>query len=1023
MPNQLQMAGSQSKRQSRFVPIFTNRFFSGLWTQRNPLRDAATTRIVEKFYGGNGDSLIDGLNVELTTKLTLQRRPGCSVYNYQIFPAINSFYEFRQYQPTGSTINIIADTANFIYDCTGPYNITEIFPKSAHSGPAYFQSVGNYLYFGDGLDQEKYFYNSTGTSPGYLTQLWGIASATQAPGTIIPTGSPQLPTILSTATAAIDYPFSGVVPDIPAIPPQNFVTPTLPMDSTFSAPCFTGDYYTGTTGPIGSNYVTYICGSPFNVTVQGTTFDYSIGIPVGATITNVQVTFARSAGVTGGVNFNVTTGNVSLIDSSSNTVYATVAPASDVWSNPAIETVNFPSPSITVAQINAMTFGMQVSFSVSRSNGGYPFNCYIGHYNMIVSYTIPGIPAIPYTVNSWQNPSDAIPPQPSETYIVTGPNTVYDQLVCGSFLVSALPLTIPLTNVVNGISIFFNYHVDVYNSDGLPTPLTFTLYSNGIPLGSKTFSVSTVPLTATGFNLGGAADLWGNDTITPTQINAGLQIGVSVQVGSNVAYTQYIGQPSISLYTSYPSTVTVGSGGTLAGAIGYEYVYCYGNSITNHVSTASPATNSTGPVANAIINISVVASSDPQVNQIRVFRTVDGGSTFFELPTSPYLNVTQTIQDQAPNTGTGGLQLDSIAPIADNNDPPPVGIINLIYNNGSIWGSVNNTVVYSRWPDGTLGVPVESFPPDNYFIFPSAVTALVPTSQGIAVFTTSDLYIIVGSPSQGYEAGLSLTRLGLLSAKALSVNGTIIYMMSSDSQFLSLDPSSGVSELGMPIGDLLDGTNTIATVRPVYSPITTYVTWHVQGSSDKAIYVANGSTGWFRLSPTASPETGFTWSPFAQIVNGCQAVQSVEVSPGQYRLLIGPSVSGPILQRDQTVYADNNFAYPAFATFGNIVLAQPGQMAELSSIVVDAVATGSTPSISVILDEISGTFQPLLNYVNDPPALFPSTSLYSNRYYFSQNPSITAWCRHMQIKVSWPIEAYKNEIYTMTIIGAHWAEV
>ena len=42
-----------------------------------------------------------------------------------------------------------------IYDITGNGN-TVIFSKSAGAGQAFFQSVGNTLYFGDGVDQQKY---------------------------------------------------------------------------------------------------------------------------------------------------------------------------------------------------------------------------------------------------------------------------------------------------------------------------------------------------------------------------------------------------------------------------------------------------------------------------------------------------------------------------------------------------------------------------------------------------------------------------------------------------------------------------------------------------------------------------------------------------------------------------------------------------------------------------------------------------------------------------------------------------
>src|SRR5947209_15986052 len=106
MANPLEQAGAV-RDPSKYAPIHTNRFFTGLWTHRSPLRDAATPFLYEKFYSGSRyDSLIGGLNCELSSRLTLRRRPGHSVYNSQTFPAIKRFYEFRQFSALTETIRV-----------------------------------------------------------------------------------------------------------------------------------------------------------------------------------------------------------------------------------------------------------------------------------------------------------------------------------------------------------------------------------------------------------------------------------------------------------------------------------------------------------------------------------------------------------------------------------------------------------------------------------------------------------------------------------------------------------------------------------------------------------------------------------------------------------------------------------------------------------------------------------------------------------------------------------------------------
>jgi hypothetical protein len=142
---------------SKFAPLHTNRFFTGLWTQRNPLRDAATPFLYEKFYSGSRfDSIIDGLNVEITPRLTLARRCGHSVYNSQTFTAINRFYEFRTFSTSAEIIHVMADCISNVYDATGPNLKKNILTKTAGAGSTYFQSVGNMLFMGNGVDQKKW---------------------------------------------------------------------------------------------------------------------------------------------------------------------------------------------------------------------------------------------------------------------------------------------------------------------------------------------------------------------------------------------------------------------------------------------------------------------------------------------------------------------------------------------------------------------------------------------------------------------------------------------------------------------------------------------------------------------------------------------------------------------------------------------------------------------------------------------------------------------------------------------------
>lgn len=167
MSGPLQAAGAVSEP-SEYAPITMDRAITGLWTQRSPLRDAAVPYLQAKYYSASRfDSLIDGLNREITAKLTTARRPGSSVYNSGSWGKIFSFFSFKsirqtvnisgQVQPGQEFIQVIADTAaGGIYDATGPSTQNLLFAKAGNAGFARFAAVNNALYFFDGVDAEKY---------------------------------------------------------------------------------------------------------------------------------------------------------------------------------------------------------------------------------------------------------------------------------------------------------------------------------------------------------------------------------------------------------------------------------------------------------------------------------------------------------------------------------------------------------------------------------------------------------------------------------------------------------------------------------------------------------------------------------------------------------------------------------------------------------------------------------------------------------------------------------------------------
>ena len=539
------------------------------------------------------------------------------------------------------------------------------------------------------------------------------------------------------------------------------------------------------------------------------------------------------------------------------------------------------------------------------------------------------------------------------------------------------------------------------------------------------------------------------------------------------------------------------------------YAYAYKSSVTQHVSSASKISAAVLLRAGSQANVQGFGSADPQVDTIVLYATTQGGSTLLEMDeiANPGGGVPWTYLDNVPDTS---LNFEVTAAINGANNPPPDGFLPSAYHLGRIWGFVGNKLIYSGGPDTLTGSGNEAFPPNNYFFMPETLTRLWPSSIGLIIHGTANVYVETGLGTAGnpfipppvFQEGV-----GLLNYDALTINGSTMYMMTSTARIISFDPGAGELEVGQPIGDQF--TN-------LYDPATAFLTFHEGSSEDLGLYVGDAAQGWFRMGVLASPESGNVWSPQRVIaaisqtltittsqlnsvltnvqgitmgfsggatltvgeavtfegtgiagldgktlevagapwpapsaglatfvigkgginqispiaatgtmaVNaGCGMLQSVEVSPGVKTLLIGPNVSGPILQRDYSTNEDNGTPYAMNAIIGSLLLCQPGTEAEVEFVTLDSILVlGSTrPTVGLLLGELSGyaaspSFTLLVANSNDLPLLPAAFTLYSDRYDMAQNQNQQS-CRHLQMQISWAKENAANELLTHTIFG------
>ena len=1016
MPNELAKKGAQPSKQPKFGILWNNSFYDGIVTQRNPLRSNAA-HIEAEFYGERTECLIDGLNTEISTKLTVIRRPGSSPYQTgtpDTFPAIDRFYSWHLFNSNTEQIKVIADTASAIYNIpaagAGNPAPTPLFTKSAGAGKSSFLGVGNTLYFSDGVDTNKvvgsllswtaltnyaagnYIIDTNGniqvaigSQTANITNIQigsGTATLFFSPATQlnIPIGTKITLSGLTTVPA-----LNSTTHAITAIPNGQQVQFSSALTQSFAAETGSATTGNGTSGSpthptwaAGLNAITQDAGAQWEN--QGNQIEnWGIAPPATApSVTQAQTPaiYPLRGTSTWYAPLFVIYDGANLQQLTTTTTSANPPTWSTGTSHPTWET----TPGLT-----------------TPDNNGSPTNPAL--------WTCLGVPA---WVASTSYALGAVI-LASFTYYITVPETIWvsDPIIPAGGYYETVPVqqAVPTTGI---------FQCTTAGTSGTSTPP----WTNG--LGTTTIELSGTGVVWT--NMGSAsANVWPGATQT-------LSLDTKIlDTSNNIEVVQNFGESSSSSSVTWNTAVggftpdntlswlNAGPYGT-ANTGAWIYAYSYVNSVTDTVSTASPESSPISVAAGNLVVLQGIGSSELQVNEIYVWRTVQGGSVLFYLDQIPNPGVGQSwvYTDTTPDTG-----LDELieAPIDEFNNPPPVGLTTLVYHLGRIWGAVNNSVYFSAGPDSLVGNGNEAWSPANVFVFPDTVIRLFPSTSGLYVFTTADVYLIqgLGTSTSSFFSCQFLTGVGLSSYDAFAVNGSLVFMYSSDNQILSLDPSAGFSEVGFPIGDQFPTNHFI--------PTQTQLTWHVSGSADKGLYVSDYNNTWWRMTPTPAPESGTnTWSPKAVVAAGFSAVQSIETSPGIHTLLIGPpAAGGTILKRNSSVYTDNGTAYSAYAIFGSIVIAQPGQLGQIAFFTTDSQKVGNPLTLAIQLDEIaplsSGYFETLSNYTQDPPQLSPSNSVYAQRFYLSQTEQ-PALCRHFQIQVNWGTDTVKNELLSFTAFGS-----
>src|SRR3974390_139585 len=166
------MAGSRTVE----TPHYFDRFYSGLYTNRNPLY--TPKRIVGLSVVPQIDVLIDGLNMELTPQQTIARRPGYPNFCSVAFASSEWPLAFISCRLKG-VLFIIVDTQTNVYVFSSSA-LTSIYTKTTTQKSSFHQVVDT-LYGWDGTVNVKWTGAIAGRTDYATVTNNGVVAPTAAP--------------------------------------------------------------------------------------------------------------------------------------------------------------------------------------------------------------------------------------------------------------------------------------------------------------------------------------------------------------------------------------------------------------------------------------------------------------------------------------------------------------------------------------------------------------------------------------------------------------------------------------------------------------------------------------------------------------------------------------------------------------------------------------------------------------------------------------------------------------------------
>lgn len=237
-----------------------------------------------------------------------------------------------------------------------------------------------------------------------------------------------------------------------------------------------------------------------------------------------------------------------------------------------------------------------------------------------------------------------------------------------------------------------------------------------------------------------------------------------------------------------PTTAITGTptgAGTFSATTGYMYGYTYTRS-TDAETEALKTTASTGAFTNKqYVGVLVTASADAQVTNIKLYRTLDGGTVYHYHST--VANTTATVQDSTSDSSLSRTLYD-----ADGHLPPTAGFDCCVFNRRVFVASAGRVLQYSE-----IGYP-EYFPGTaNGYTYTldeglgTSILRVMPMGTAVIALKNNSLVAIYGtddpSPAK-FEYRVIEGSEGIWAAASLAYGLSRMFWLGSDLKVWTFSP-------------------------------------------------------------------------------------------------------------------------------------------------------------------------------------------------------------------------------------------